>query len=98
MFTAEREVEVMSGDIRLSTFEVRYTYTIVRGNPARTWANSMEGNFHPEEDDTASILEVETRWHPSHTWTKAKGDALDMLTAEVTDEWLILQAMEQANA
>ena len=97
MYEAYREVDVMDGRDRLSSFEVRYTFTITAGRAARTWANAADG-FHPAEDPSVEIASVATRWHPKNKWVEASGDAFDMLTADVPDAWFIAQAMEQADA
>ena len=97
MFTAERDIQVMSGRDCLCSLEVRYTFNIVKGRAARTWANAADG-FHPAEDATVDLVAVETRFHPSQPWRKADDQADAMLTADVPDSWFIEQAMEQADA
>ena len=96
-FIALRDVDVMDGKDCLSSFSVRYTFTIHAGRKAVTWQNATEG-FGPAEGPTVEILKVETCWHPSCGWHEVKGDAFDMLTAEVPDAWFIQQATEEANA
>lgn len=93
--TAMRDVDVMDGDTCLSSFSVRYTYTIHAGRNAVTWANASDG-FSPAEDPTVEILHVETCWNPSHDWHEVSGEAFDMLTAEVPDAWFISQAVRDA--
>ena len=93
--TAHREVAVMDGNACLASFEVRYTFTISKGRKAVTWANAAEG-FSPAEDATVDVTEVETRWHQSHPWKAVKGEAWDMLTADVPDAWFLAQALEDA--
>ncbi len=97
MFEAFREVYVMDGKDCLSSFEVRYEFTITAGRAARTLANAADG-FHPAEDDSVEIISVATRWHPKNKWVEVSGDAFDMLTADVPDAWFIQQATEQADA
>ena len=94
-FIAHREVDVMDGKACLASLEVRYTFTVTLGVAARTWANASDG-FHPAKPPSVTITEVETRWHPKHEWKSVTGQAWDMLTAEVPDEWFLDQAMEEA--
>ena len=96
-FTALRDVDVMDGKDCLSSFSVRYTFTIHAGRKAVTWQNATEG-FGPAEDPTVEILTVEMCWGPNDHWHKVKGDAFDMLTQEIPDAWFIAQATEEANA
>ena len=97
MFEAFREIVVMDGKTVISSLEARYTFTIAAGRKAVTWQNASEG-FSPAEAPTVEIIEVETRWHQSHPWRAAYGQAFDMMTAEIPDAWFIQQATEQANA
>ena len=94
-YTAYREVEVMDGRDLLSTFEVRYTFTVTAGRKAVTWQNAVDG-FSPAEPPEVEIRNFETRWHPSHQWQAVQGQAWDMLTAEIPDAWFIQQATEAA--
>lgn len=94
-FTAYRDVEVMDGKVCLSAFSVRYDFTIHAGRKAVTWHNAT-GGFGPAEEPTVEILSVKTCWNPSTEWREVSGDAFDMLTADIPDEWFIEQAMEQA--
>ena len=87
---AHREVDVMDGKVRLASFEVRYSFTVAKGIPARTWTNAADG-FHPAEDPSVTITAVEVRWHPKHDWQAATGQSFDMLTAEVPDAWFLAQ-------
>lgn len=98
MFEAFRDVDVMDGKTCLSSFSVRYTFAIHAGRKSRNWTNAADGNFHPAENQTVEILQVETCWNPNVTWRAVSGEAFDMLTAEIPDEWFIQQATEQANA
>lgn len=93
-YTAIRDVEVMDGADCLSSFSVRYTFTVHAGRDAVTWQNATEG-FGPAEDPTVEILKVETCWHPSHEWREVKGEAAHMLTAEIPDEWFLEQEVEE---
>lgn len=95
MLEAFREVDVMDGKSVLSSFEVRYRFSITAGVKARTWANAADG-FHPAEAPTVDVREIAIRWHPSHQWQTVNGMAFDMLSADVPDEWFIDQAMEDA--
>lgn len=98
MFEAYREVDVMDGRDRLSSFEVRYTFNITAGRKSRNWTNAADGSFHPAEGPGVEIVSVATRWHPKNKWAEVDGDAFDMLTAEIPDQWFLDQAMEQADA
>lgn len=95
-YTAYREVDVMDGKSVLSSFEVRYRFTITAGVKSRNWTNAADGNFYPAEEPTVDVLDIAVRWHPSHQWQTVNGMAFDMLTAEVPDAWFIQQAMEEA--
>lgn len=97
-YTALRDVDVMDGKDCLSSFSVRYTFTIHAGVKSRNWTNAADGNFYPAEDPTVEILNVETCWNPSIDWRPVSGEAWDMLTADVPDAWFIAQATEEANA
>ena len=97
MFEAFREVSVMDGKDCLSSFEVRYTFTITAGRAARTWANAADG-FHPSEDDSVEVGKVFARFHPTSNWIELKGVAADMVLADVPDAWFIQKATEQADA
>lgn len=97
-FTAYRDVDVMDGKDRLSSFEVRYTFTISAGFKSRNWTNATDGNFYPAEQPSVDVTEVSVRWHPSHKWMPIDGVASDMVLADVTDAWFIQQATEQADA
>ena len=97
MFEAFREVYVMDGKDCLSSFEVRYTFTITAGRAARTWANAADG-FHPAEDDSVEVGKVFARFHPKNGWNELEGVAVDMVLADVPDAWFIQQATEQADA
>lgn len=95
-FTAYRDVSVMDGRDCLSSFEVRYTFTITAGRAARTWTTASDGNFYPAEAPSIDLTGVATRWHKSQPWREVDGQAFDMLCADVPDQWFIDQAMEAA--
>lgn len=97
MFEAIREIDVMSGRDCICSLEARYTFNIVKGRAARTWANAADG-FHPAEDDSVDVLKAHIRFHPSHQWQEVTGAAFDMVCADIPDEWFIQQATEEANA
>lgn len=87
-FTTLIEAETMCGQYRLASFDVRLTFTVTAGLSARTWANAADG-FHPAEDPTVDITEIEVKLHESHDWTKVEGFAFDMVSADITPEWLL---------
>jgi hypothetical protein len=90
--TAEKDFHVSAGDgTTLCTGEARYTFTVTAGRPARTWADGMDGNFHPAEAPTVDLTGVEVRFYPKNDWLKAEGAAFDMLSADVSDAWLLAQ-------
>jgi hypothetical protein len=90
--TAEKGFHVSAGDgTTLCTGEARYTFTVTAGRPARTWADGMDGNFHPAEAPTVDLTGVQVRFHPKNDWMKAEGAAFDLLSADATDAWLLAQ-------
>lgn len=91
-----RELEVRDGRDTVSTVEVRYTFTISEGLPARTWHTASDGNFYPAEGPTVDLLTVECRMHQSHAWVKCDGILWDLLCADISDAWFIEQAVEDA--
>ncbi len=95
MLEAFREIDVMSGDDCICSFEARYLFTITKGVKARTWANAADG-FHPAEDDSVDVVKGFVRFHPSHQWQEVTGAAFDMISADIPDAWFIAQAMEDA--
>ena len=95
MHTAYREAEVMDGKTCLSSFEVRYSFTVTPGRAARTWANAA-GGFSPAEGPSVDVTEIAVRWHHSHPWQAVDGQAFDMLIADVPDAWFLDQIEEAA--
>ncbi len=96
IYTTYREVFVTDGKVDLSTFEVRYRFTITAGVKSRNWTNAADGDFHPAEGPTVDVKDIAVRWHPEHAWRVVTGEMADMLCADVPDAWFIAQAMEDA--
>lgn len=76
---------VDNGDV-ISEGEIRYTFTVDRGRPARTWANAS-GNFHPAEGPSVDVTEVAIRGNDRHPWRIVDGIAADYFVADVPDKW-----------
>lgn len=81
------------------TGEVRFTYRIIPGRPAVTWANAAEG-FSPAEPDEAEITAIHVRFEDDDDWrdpTKAETAFLGFIDALSPDNaWLLSEAMEDA--
>jgi hypothetical protein len=97
--TATREFELFSGSGRwLHTFahgEVRYSFKVTPGRPAKMWAEGGCGYPHPAEGPDVEITQIEWRWHNSKAWIVADGQFGDLL-AEVPDAWFLEQIEEDA--
>lgn len=91
-YTAYDEFEMKLGKRTASSGEIRITYDITAGRPARTWANAYDGTFHPAEGPDVQVLKVEYRFHPSHDWIEDTSNFFD----EIDTDWLIEQAAEEA--
>lgn len=94
-FTAYRDVEVMDGKTCLSSFEVRYTFTVTPGRAASTWTNATD-SFHSAEAPQVYVAKIAVRWHPAQEWQEVDGQAFGMLLAEVPDAWFLAQLEEAA--
>lgn len=93
--TITRDFEVTIGSLTASWGEVRITYTISKGLPARTWSHSGDGNYYPAERPSVDVTKIELRIGQHGHWHDAK-DSDDLLSWGLTDAWLIEQAMEGA--
>jgi hypothetical protein len=85
-----REVDIGIGSGRwyrsLSWVEVRYTFSVVKGRKAVTWANASEG-FAPAEHASIDLHEVAIRTHKSHDFAPLDGAAWDAFSGDLTDAW-----------
>ncbi len=92
--TAYSDFEVKIGKRTASWGEVRITYTIAAGRPARTWANASDGNYYPEEGPDVQVEKVEYRFGSSDLapWVTDESDLFD----DIDTDWLLEQAAEDA--
>jgi hypothetical protein len=97
--TITREVSVTEGNSRwlttLSWVEVRYTFDVLPGRKAVTWANAS-GGFSPEEAPSVDLVEVAIRTHRKHDFTPLDGVAFDAFSADLSDKWFLEQIEEDA--
>ena len=97
--TITREVEIGIGSGRwyrsLSWVEVRYTFRVIRGRKAVTWANASDG-FAPAEHASIELDEVAIRTHESHAFTPLDGVAWDAFSSDLTDAWFLAEIKEDA--
>lgn len=91
-YTAYRDFEVKIGRQVTSSGEIRVTYTVDKGLPARTWQNTSDGNFYPEEGSDIQVEKVEYRFSFSDPapWITDDTNLFDDLDME----WLLENAME----
>lgn len=92
--TAYSDFEVKIGKRTASWGEVRITYSIAAGLPARTWQNALDGNFYPAEGPDVQVQKVEYRFGSNATavWINDESGMFD----EIDTDWLIDQACEDA--
>jgi hypothetical protein len=93
--TAIREFDVMDGKAMLSSGEARYTFSVMPGRAAVTWANAS-GGFSPAERPGIDLHGIEIRMNRNHPWCTADSFAFDMLVSDVPDEWFLAQIEEAA--
>jgi hypothetical protein len=92
--TATREFELTDGKHCFAYGEVRYTFTVTPGRPAKTWARAAD-DFGPAEAPAVSISLIEWRWGTGNkAWIIATDHFGDLL-AEVPDAWFLEQIEEQ---
>lgn len=91
---ATRDFELSDGKHCFAYGQVRYTFTVTPGRPAKTWARAT-GDFHPAEAPEVDISKVEVSLAPGNYWMPADGLLWDFLR-EVPDAWFLAQIAEAA--
>jgi hypothetical protein len=96
--TVTREVEVAIGSGRWtkspSWVEVRYTFSVIKGRKATTWANASDG-FAPAEHASIDLHEVAIRTHKAHDFTPLDGVAAEAFSGDLTYAWFFNEIEEQ---
>lgn len=89
---AYRAFDLSDGKHSFAYGEVRYTFEVTPGRPARTWVWGP-GDFYPEEPPEVEITQIEVSMAPGKHWMKVDGLLWDFLR-EVDDAWFLEQISE----